>query len=160
MKKFILFICLILAGSMAFGQNSIFKLKTTKLLTSSYTTAGSDSVIYTLQAEWDWSIQIRARYGTSCDSIYTSVKIYISNSDPDAVWSIISDINDTYTASSDTLTNTNALVNNAWLTYSSIPFQHSRIKIVLLCLDNTNEDNYYDIYFLAKPDFVWSRQDK
>ena len=160
MKKFILFIAFIFIATITFGQNSIYKQKNTKLLTSSYVTAGSDSVIYTLQAEWDWSIQIRARYGTSCDSIYTSVKIYISNSDPDAVWTIISDINDTYTASSDTLTNTNALVNNAWLTYSSNPFQFSRIKIVLLCLDNTNEDNYYDIYFLAKPDFVWSKQDR
>lgn len=160
MKKILFFCAFILLAAIAVGQNSIYKQKDTKLITSTPVTAGKDSVTYTLQAEWDWSIQILPALGAGCDSIYTSVKIYISNSDADAVWTAISDINDTYTASSDTLTNADIALGSAWLTYSTIPFQHSKIKVVLECLDKTPEDNYYYVYFLAKPDYVWSKQDR
>jgi hypothetical protein len=160
MKKIILFCAFILLAAIAVGQNSIYKQKDAKLITSTTTTAGKDSVTYTLQAEWDWSIQILPALGAGCDSIYTSVQIYISNSDADAVWTAISDINDTYTASIDTLVTGNIATGSAWLTYSTTPFQHSKIKVVLKCLTKTGEDNTYNVYFLAKPDYVWSKQDR
>ena len=153
MKKIILLFTFILFAVMAVGQNSIYKQKDTKLITSEPSAAGKDSVTYTLQAEWDWSVQILPALGAGCDSIYTSVKIYVSNSDADDSWTAIN-MNDTYTSAIDTLTEANIAIGAAWL-HSTTSFQHSRIKVLLECLDDTPEDNTYYIYFLANPNYTW-----
>jgi len=156
MKKIILLFTFILIATLAIGQNSIYKQKDAKLITSSPELAGKDSVTYTLQAEWDWSIQILPALGAGCDSIYTSVKIYVSNSDPDDAWTAIN-MNDTYTSAINTLTEANIAIGAAWL-YSTTSFQHSRIKVLLECLDATPEDNTYNVYFLAKPTYTWNNR--
>ena len=157
MKKIILLLMFIFFAVIAVGQNSIYKQKDTKLITSSYVTAGKDSVTYTLQAEWDWSIQVLPALGEGCDSIYTFVKIYVSNSDADAVWTDIA-CNDTYADSKkDTITTDNITTGDAWL-FDTTDFQHSKIKVLLECIDNTNEDNTYYIYFLAKPSYTWNNR--
>ena len=156
MKKIILLFTFILIASLAIGQNSIYKQKDTKLITSTPELAGKDSVTYTLQAEWDWSIQILPALGAGCDSIYTSVKIYVSNSDPDDAWTAIN-MNDTYTSAIDTLTEANIAIGAAWLC-TKTAFQHSRIKVLLECLDETPEDNTYNVYFLAKPTYTWNNR--
>jgi hypothetical protein len=157
MKRIIFLTLFILIGFVASAQNSMLKTRWIKTLTSSYSSAGTDSVVFSLQPNWGYALQIRPTLGSGCDSIYTSVKMYVSNSDGDAAWTPIADINDTYTASSDTLVTANSVLNAAWMTYATT-FQYVRVKVVLLCLDNTNEDNQYRVYLVAKPTYVWNEK--
>jgi len=162
MKKIVFLLAFILMASFAMGQSSVVKQFTKKTITSDDQLAGKDSVIYVLQAYQDWSLQIFPKLGSGCDSIYTSVRVYVSNSDGANTqttdlgnnWTLIR-VNDNalYTTSkADTLVTTNATANgNAWLHNETDGFANVRIKVVLLCLDNTNEDNLYYINFLTKP---------
>lgn len=162
MKKIIFLLAFILMASLTYGQSSIVKQFTKKTLTSSFAAAGSDSVTYVVQANQDWSLQIFPKLAAGCDSIYTSVKVYVSNSDGANTqttdlgtnWTLIR-VNDNalYTTSkADTLVTTNASANgNAWLYAATDGFAYVRIKVVMLCLDNTNEDNVYYLNFVTKP---------
>jgi hypothetical protein len=162
MKKIVFLLAFILMASFAMGQSSIVKQFTKKTIASDYSAAGKDSVTYVLQANQDWSLQILPKLATAADSIYTSVKVYVSNSDGANTqttdlgtnWTLIR-VNDNalYTTSkADTLVTTNATANgNAWLYSATDGFAHVRIKVVLLCLDNTLEDNIYYINFVTKP---------
>jgi hypothetical protein len=156
MKKLFVLIAFLMIAVIAMGQNSITKEKRSITLTSSYVTAGSDSAIFVLQPQNDWSIQIKPRLGASADSIYTSVRIFVSNSDGDPVWTAIN-CNDTYTATTDTLVTANASLTTyaAWKKDCPSEFYNVRLKVLLTCLDNTNEDNYYYVYFVAKPNVTW-----
>lgn len=165
MKKIVFLLAFILMASFAMGQSSIVKQFTKKTISSDYTAAGKDSVTYVLQANQDWSLQILPKLAAAADSIYTSVKVYVSNSDGANTqstdlgtnWTLIR-VNDNalYTTSkADTLVTTNATANgNAWLYSSTSGFQNVRIKVVLLCLDNTLEDNVYYINFVTKPEIA------
>lgn len=157
MKKILFLLSFILITTVSFGQDSQVKTRWLKTLTSSYLVAGSDSVVFPLQPNWGYALQIRPVLATGCDSIYVSVKGYISNSDGDAAWTPIADINDTYTAVADTLVTANATLNGAWMTYTTT-FQNVRVKFVFLCLDNTNEDNVLRVYLVAKPNYTWTNR--
>ena len=162
MKKIVFMLAFLLMAVMAFSQNTVVKQFTKKTLTSTYAVTGKDSVIYTVQAYQDWSLQIIPKLAAGADSIYTSVKVYVSNSDGANTqstdlgtnWTLIR-VNDNaaYTTSkADTLVTTNVTVNgNAWLYNSTTNFYNVRIKVVLLCLDNTNESNVYYMNFVTKP---------
>lgn len=162
MKKIVFLLAFILMASLTYGQNSVIKQFSKKTITSDYALTGKDSVTYVLQANQDWSLQILPKLAAGCDSIYTSVKVYVSNSDGANTqstdlgtnWTLIR-VNDNvaYTTSkADTLVTTNATANgNAWKYDAADDFVNVRIKVVLLCLDNTNEDNVYYINFVTKP---------
>lgn len=162
MKKIVFLLAFILMASFVSGQSSIVKQFTKKTISSDYSAAGEDSVTYVIQANQQWSLQILPKLATAADSIYTSIKVYVSNSDGANTqstdlgtnWTQIR-VNDNaaYTTSkADTLLTTNVTANgNAWLYNAASPFYHVRIKVVLLCLDNTNEDNVYYMNLVTKP---------
>jgi ABC-type maltose transport system permease subunit len=166
MKKIVFLLAFIFLASFVSGQNSVIKQFAKKTITSDYALAGSDSVIYVLQAQQDWSLQIKPVLGAGCDSIYTSVRVFVSNSDGantqstdlGTEWTEIR-VNDNalYTTSlGDTLvTATATSAYKSWLV-DKTSFANVRIKVKLLCLDNTNEDNIYYIAFVTKPDMVWN----
>ena len=161
MKKIIVCLAFVLMASSLIGQQSVVKVFNLKTITSDDQLAGKDSVTYVLQAQQDWSLQIRPKLGTGCDSIYTSVRVFVSNSDGvntqtgdlGTEWTEIR-VNDNalYTTSiGDTLVTANATsAYRAWLVEKS-DFGQVRIKVLLTCLDNTDEDNLYYMVFVTKP---------
>jgi hypothetical protein len=102
MKKFLIFAILIFAfvGLQAQrGSGTVLKQKM-----SAVTVNGAGDTDYTIfptvQGEYDLSLQmIPAKYGAG-DSIYFSYRLYLSDSDGDDVWTVVSDA-DTVTSTTD-----------------------------------------------------------
>lgn len=155
MKKICLFVILIFMAAVSFGQGmpSIYKVTDHFHITGNHAAAGvADSTIIKMQAGWDYSIQVWPHLAVSADSIYSTIKLYQTNSDGINAWSAIR-INDNalYTTSMfDTLVTANA-TNGAFYLFSADEFEGVRMKIVITTLAKTNEDNDYTIYFVAKP---------
>lgn len=74
MKKIVFLLAFILMAGFAYGQSSVVKQFTKKTILSDYSAAGKDSIIYVVQANQQWSLQILPKLAVAADSIYTSVK--------------------------------------------------------------------------------------
>jgi hypothetical protein len=156
MKKLVFLLAFIFVTAISFGQSQPSILKQTKHfhITGNHAAAGvADSMIVVLQPDWLYSVQVWPHLAASADSIYSTVKLYQTNSDGVNAWSAIR-INDNalYTASVfDTLVTGNATNGAFWLYKAEDKFTGVRMKLVITTLAKTNEDNDYTIYFIAKP---------
>jgi hypothetical protein len=169
MKKFFYFLFAFVFLAISAQAQVAVKTKYSKTVIGNQAAAGVvDTTVIALDPQNDYSIQIRPRLGgltlvpaTPADSIYTSVKLYVSNSSADPSWTQIA-CNDTYTtgapALADTLVTANASLSTfaAWKIPTQTDFAHARLKVVLTTLAKTNETNYYYIYFVAKPANAYS----
>ena len=160
MKK-VFILCTLLMFAVAMSAQSgqtILKQTVSKTLTASYAAIAKDSVTFEIQSLRDISIQIKPTLAAGADSVYTTVKAYVSNMDGSTAtsWTPIY-CNDTYDVFGDTLLRANAAVaNNAW-SISKTSLSNVQIKFIITNLDNTNEDNVFKFYYVAKPAYTFSR---
>lgn len=157
-KVFVLFALLMFALAMsAQSGQTILKQTVSKTLTASYTAIAKDSVTFEIQSLRDVSILISPALGAGCDSIYTTVKAYVSNDDGGVGWAPLQFNNDYSTKMFDTLRTVNATTNgNDWI-ISKTSLGNVKLKIIFRNIDNTNEDNIFRFYYVAKPAYTFSR---
>lgn len=159
MKK-IFVLCTLLMFAVAVSAQSgqtILKQYVSKTLTATYTALAKDSVTFEIQSLRDVSIQVKPVLGAGCDSIYTTIKAYVSNDDSGSGWTPLQFNADYSTKMFDTLRTVNATTgNNAW-SISKTSLGNVKIKIIIKNLDNTNEDNVFKFGFVAKPAYTFSR---
>ena len=159
MKKIILLLIFGLFMGLTYGQ-SIMKQRVARTITLATDVAAGtlDSVVFKINPLWEYSVQVRPVLGAGADSIYTSIRTFVSNSDSYAGWTEIRcNDNALYTAvKGDTLVTANATLNGAWMfNPDPILWRYVRLKLLLTILAKTNEDNRYDFYLVAKPPTVW-----
>ena len=159
MKK-IFVLCTLLMFAISVSAQSgqtILKQTVSKTLTATYTALAKDSVTFEIQSLRDVSIVVKPTLGAGCDSIYTTIKAYISNDDSGVAWAPLQFNADYSTKMFDTLRTVNATTgNNAW-TISKTSLGNVKIKLIIKNLDNTNEDNVFKFYYVAKPAYTFSR---
>lgn len=159
MKKiFVLCTLLIFAISVsAQSGQTIIKQTVSKTLTSAYNSIGKDSVTFEIQSLRDVSIIVKPTLGAGCDSIYTTIKGYVSNDDSGVAWAPLQSNPDYSTKMFDTLRTVNGTTaNNAWV-LAKTSLSNVKVKFIIKNIDNTNEDNVFKFYFVAKPAYTFSR---
>ena len=171
MKKilFLLFAFTFLVGYIDVSGQAAVNVKYSKTFIGNPAAAGTtDTTVIALAPDYNYSIQIKPRLGvitgsaSAADSIYSSVKLFVSNSATDPAWTPIA-CNDTYTTGASSMADTLVTATASLTTYAAwryLPtlsgFRGARLKVVLTQLAKTNETNYYYIYFVAKPSYAWT----
>jgi hypothetical protein len=130
------------------------------LLGNAAAAGAKDSITITVNPMWDISMQVFPVFCTTPvagDSIYVSLKAFVSNSLADEVWSPLVGFNDTYsTVYGDTLLIKTTIPTQSVWRYSKTEFPNARLKVLFTTLAKTNENNIYKIYFIAKPQSAWT----
>ena len=162
MKKYLLFLFLGFIPLMLMGQPAIYKRYDIKTLyvpvTQAWAAATSgktDSVTYNIQAPAYLSLQVQP-VSNGSDSIYATIKGYVSNTDSTAnIWTQIK-INDnsatTYGKGDTLVIGNSSLANNSAWKYDNgdVCFQNVRFKVVVTQLAATHKSVRYKFYFVAK----------
>jgi len=133
MKK-VFVLCTLLMFALAVSAQSgqtILKQTVSKTLTASYAAITKDSVTFEIQSLRDVSIIITPVLGAGCDSIYTTVKAYVSNDDSGVGWAPLQFNADYSTVMFDTLRTVNATTNgNDWI-INKTSLGNVKMKIIM-----------------------------